>query len=164
MTLQLLHSKFPYIWGKFDFLFYKCTHCQKKIITMHRKWTTRVTSLPGRMTVMSSLMRSQTQTRPIWAGLSNFTNYFWFFRNALKHVGPLLGLINNRTFLQKKFWYTKTCETWSDHFNILLVSMLWLAKNLSFSCCLKCKLKQIKSFFIVLTDYKYYIMLQMDFT
>jgi hypothetical protein len=21
MTLQLLHSKFPYIWGKFDFLF-----------------------------------------------------------------------------------------------------------------------------------------------
>ncbi len=25
MTLQLLHSKFPYIWGKFSFLFYQCT-------------------------------------------------------------------------------------------------------------------------------------------
>ncbi len=25
MTLQLLHSGFPYIWGKFDFLFYQCT-------------------------------------------------------------------------------------------------------------------------------------------
>ncbi len=25
MTLQLLHSEFPYIWGKFDFLFYQCT-------------------------------------------------------------------------------------------------------------------------------------------
>ncbi len=24
MTLQLLHSEFPYIWGKFDFLFYQC--------------------------------------------------------------------------------------------------------------------------------------------
>ncbi len=24
MTLQLLHSKFPYIWGKFYFLFYQC--------------------------------------------------------------------------------------------------------------------------------------------
>jgi len=26
MTLQLLHSEFPYIWGKFYFLFYQCTH------------------------------------------------------------------------------------------------------------------------------------------
>ncbi len=24
ITLQLLHSEFPYIWGKFDFLFYQC--------------------------------------------------------------------------------------------------------------------------------------------
>ncbi len=24
MTLQLLHSEFPYIWGKFDLLFYQC--------------------------------------------------------------------------------------------------------------------------------------------
>jgi hypothetical protein len=24
MTLQLLHSKFSYIWGEFDFLFYQC--------------------------------------------------------------------------------------------------------------------------------------------
>jgi hypothetical protein len=22
--LQLLHSEFPYLWGKFDFLFYQC--------------------------------------------------------------------------------------------------------------------------------------------
>jgi hypothetical protein len=25
MTLQLLHSEFPYIWGKISFLFYQCT-------------------------------------------------------------------------------------------------------------------------------------------
>jgi hypothetical protein len=25
MTLQLLHSEFPYKWGKFDFLFYQLT-------------------------------------------------------------------------------------------------------------------------------------------
>ncbi len=25
MTLQLLHSELPYIWGKFDFLFYQCS-------------------------------------------------------------------------------------------------------------------------------------------
>jgi hypothetical protein len=25
MTLQLLHSEFPYIGGKFDFLFYQCS-------------------------------------------------------------------------------------------------------------------------------------------
>ncbi len=24
MTLQLLHSEFPYLWGKFDFLFFRC--------------------------------------------------------------------------------------------------------------------------------------------
>ncbi len=24
MTLQLLHSEFPYLWGKFSFLFYQC--------------------------------------------------------------------------------------------------------------------------------------------
>ncbi len=28
MTLQLFHSEFPYIWGKFDFLFYQCMVCQ----------------------------------------------------------------------------------------------------------------------------------------
>ncbi len=27
MILQLLHSEFPYIWGKFDFLFYQCILC-----------------------------------------------------------------------------------------------------------------------------------------
>ncbi len=26
VTLQLLHSEFPYIWGKFSFLFYQCTY------------------------------------------------------------------------------------------------------------------------------------------
>jgi len=26
MTLQLLHSKFPDIWGKYDFLFYHCVY------------------------------------------------------------------------------------------------------------------------------------------
>jgi hypothetical protein len=26
MTLQLLHSEFPYIWGKFLFLFYQCNY------------------------------------------------------------------------------------------------------------------------------------------
>jgi hypothetical protein len=25
MTLQLIHSEFPYLWGKFDFLFCRCT-------------------------------------------------------------------------------------------------------------------------------------------
>ncbi len=27
MTLLLLHSEFPCIWGKFDFLFYQCVYC-----------------------------------------------------------------------------------------------------------------------------------------
>ncbi len=27
MTLQLLHSEFPYVSGKFDFLFYQCVAC-----------------------------------------------------------------------------------------------------------------------------------------
>ncbi len=29
MTLQLLHSELPYIWGKFYFLFYQCWNCKK---------------------------------------------------------------------------------------------------------------------------------------
>jgi hypothetical protein len=31
MSLRLLHSEFPYICGKFDFLFYQCTHGRKRI-------------------------------------------------------------------------------------------------------------------------------------
>ncbi len=35
MTLQLLHSEMPYIWGKFDFLFYQCGWPQNwEIITL----------------------------------------------------------------------------------------------------------------------------------
>jgi hypothetical protein len=30
MTLQLLHSEFPYIEGKFDFLFYQCSSSYTK--------------------------------------------------------------------------------------------------------------------------------------
>ena len=36
MTLQLLHSESPYIWGKFDFLFYQCTLLQGwPLISVH---------------------------------------------------------------------------------------------------------------------------------
>ncbi len=31
LTLQLLHSEFPYISGKFYFLFYQCTVAEDKI-------------------------------------------------------------------------------------------------------------------------------------
>jgi hypothetical protein len=31
MTLQLLHSEFPFKRGKFDFLFYQCTPQQLKV-------------------------------------------------------------------------------------------------------------------------------------
>jgi hypothetical protein len=37
MTLQLLHSEFPYIWGKFDFLFYQCIVNQDEGYSCHRK-------------------------------------------------------------------------------------------------------------------------------
>ncbi len=30
MTLQLLHSEFPYVWGKFDFIYNQCTEQLKK--------------------------------------------------------------------------------------------------------------------------------------
>ncbi len=29
MILQLLHFEFPYIWGKFDFIFYQCSSWPK---------------------------------------------------------------------------------------------------------------------------------------
>jgi hypothetical protein len=32
MTLQLLHSEFPYKLGKFDFLFYQCTDVAQRLI------------------------------------------------------------------------------------------------------------------------------------
>ncbi len=34
MTLQLLHSEFPYIWEKFDFLFYQCTQSPILIVSV----------------------------------------------------------------------------------------------------------------------------------
>ncbi len=34
MTLQLLHFEFPYIWGKFDFHFYQCTHLRDSVTTI----------------------------------------------------------------------------------------------------------------------------------
>ncbi len=30
----LLHSEFPYIWGKFDFLFYQCRNCRQEPQTL----------------------------------------------------------------------------------------------------------------------------------
>jgi hypothetical protein len=36
MTLQLLHSEFPYIWGKFYLIFYQCTgYCIFEIFLVH---------------------------------------------------------------------------------------------------------------------------------
>ncbi len=34
MTLQLLHSEFPYIWGKLDFLFYQCTCDNSSLLSL----------------------------------------------------------------------------------------------------------------------------------
>ncbi len=57
MTLQLLHSEFPYIWGKFDFLFYQCNltagpACASSAANTHtRIWrviTSYVAFYPGR--------------------------------------------------------------------------------------------------------------------
>ncbi len=36
MTLQLLHSEFPYIWGKFDFIFYQCTLVLHKLENLEK--------------------------------------------------------------------------------------------------------------------------------
>ncbi len=43
MTLQLLHSEFPYIWGKCYFLFYQCLHCSEK-----SKWSTTIHTVDKR--------------------------------------------------------------------------------------------------------------------
>ncbi len=40
MTLQLLHSEFPYIWGKFDYLFYQCS-------ILYKWWPARTRRRPA---------------------------------------------------------------------------------------------------------------------
>ncbi len=51
MTLQLLHSEFPYIWGKFYFLFYQCVKNPSSIATciispQYRRQARQVLQLP----------------------------------------------------------------------------------------------------------------------
>jgi hypothetical protein len=38
MTLQLLHSEFTYIRGKFDFLFYQCGHWVEIALDYAHQW------------------------------------------------------------------------------------------------------------------------------
>jgi hypothetical protein len=39
MTLQLLHSEFPYIWRKFDILFYQCVvQCFAEVLILNVKF------------------------------------------------------------------------------------------------------------------------------
>ncbi len=54
MTWQLLPSEFPYIWGKFSFLFYQCTvpwrhrgRALSRSRTCRRRWHTRRSRAPG---------------------------------------------------------------------------------------------------------------------
>ncbi len=45
MTFQWLHSEFPYIWGKFDFLFYQCRNERKMSIKCSAIMTVEVYSV-----------------------------------------------------------------------------------------------------------------------
>ncbi len=94
-TLQLLHSEFPYIRGKFDFLFYQCTYSACKL-KLQRYWETS----------------GQSQRKLFWYA-RNFSIYtlkmkiLCLFRNAFvkkNHFCPsvsfLLPLSNAQQFFQ----------------------------------------------------------------
>ncbi len=53
MTLQLLHSEFPFIWGKFDFLFYECV--DTLLIRRQECRQHRVNILKGQNLISTSL-------------------------------------------------------------------------------------------------------------
>jgi hypothetical protein len=70
MTLQLIHSEFPYIWGTFDFLFYQCIDCAK---------------IPGKKDVWWDLNcprlgRGWIQTSSWISSLSCTQNFLGFFQ------------------------------------------------------------------------------------
>ncbi len=76
MTLQLLHSKFPYIWGKFDFLFYQCS------------MRGTGTGVPGIQTLIIPLPCRHSEQSPAltpnfiyWIGLNFFTRRLGVERN-----------------------------------------------------------------------------------
>ena len=90
MTFQLLHSEFPYIWGKFDFLFYQCsTHSFYRVSTgspplLCSSWTRKTPS-----GVSSTLLNSWcllSITANSWSGPKSirYQTYISSFSQLLK--------------------------------------------------------------------------------
>ncbi len=65
MTLQLLHSEFPYIWGKLDFLFYQCIRArpQKPLVHIVRIQKLCVNTICSLLTASLELKR---KTNELW--------------------------------------------------------------------------------------------------
>ncbi len=78
MTLQLLHSLFPYIWGKFDFLFYQCimassTVCPVSLLYTCVKvnWTElqqRCKAVLSSPSLWARYVIDKTRTLRVWVG------------------------------------------------------------------------------------------------
>ncbi len=77
MTLQLLHSEFPYIWGKFNFLFYQCilswASCFYLVFIAFLNWENICGGIHSLRCI--NMEDKVSKHKPISAGFCNFCTY-----------------------------------------------------------------------------------------
>ncbi len=108
MTMQLFHSEFPYIWGKFDFLFYQCMDTAETCEWCECECVCTKFVNKCKQSELGIYIRCQI----IYLYLSSFLSFFhWPFDIIRrKHSNCVWKNIqffqNGRVLLKLVFWYT----------------------------------------------------------
>ncbi len=147
MTVQLLHPEFPYIWGKFYFLFYQCTDkkdiCRNKTSaysTWREETSKNWNSNVGTRTERLSLCLKRFPSFPYLRGRGLIYEYFFLW----KLVFPLR--VNKKSFCLpiekvKKYFLRNENSSylWERSQERFLVSYLWerIQYTFLFPTCVK---------------------------
>jgi hypothetical protein len=78
--LQLLHSEFPFIWGKFDFLFYQCTYLRLKSTHMFCRPQICLIKFHSFCWSFNKNLLMSAKLTCIWQGVEitwNFPGFLW---------------------------------------------------------------------------------------
>ncbi len=149
MTLQLFHSEFPYIWGKFYFLFYQCTvHTVLELTCLSSSFlrspsTSRAFLISSSLVVMALLSSVCTQNPPCFWSLHRSClclpgaqikklNLCTLFQNPV-NVWCFYATVEDITHFTKQGWF----------YNFLVRSDVW---NLKWCLKFKTSLRDVVNF------------------
>ncbi len=108
MTLQLLHSEFPYIWWKFDFIFYQCMSCLCSWRCWSIPWRNKIKSQSSNVVgyLNSCLPLFWDRSLPAsWLPASTIAGFPWIF-----HRRPYSDLAS------QSIWSSFTVQPFQQNF------------------------------------------------